>query len=88
MLLDNFGAWLHPDVGHLRVEHLGVRLLKSCLFNVPSATLDVKSVHVRTIGSLLGLVHFAVDLDLVVPLDEIDSDGVLSGIVLLQTGQE
>lgn len=88
MLLNDFSAWLHPDVRHLSVEHLGVRLLKSCLLNVPSAAFDVKSVHERTIWSRLGLVNIAVNLDLVVPLDEIDSDGVLSGVVLFQTGQE
>lgn len=65
-----------------------MRLLKSSLLWVESATLKEETVDIGAIGSFSFLVELGVVLDLVVPADEIDGDGVLPGEVLLQTRQE
>ena len=90
VLLDDVGlpVRLHPDEGHLGEEDLGLGLLKRALFVVPSAPFDEQSIDVGAIGSLLRLVEAAVVLHLVVPIDLIDRDHVLSREVLLETGEE
>jgi len=84
----NLLVWLHPDVRHLGEESLGDRLFKCALFVIPSTTLNKETINVGAVGSLLCLVKFLFVLHLVVPIDLIDGDCVLSGKVLLQTREE
>lgn len=86
--LDELRAGLHPDVRHLGEEHLLVRLIKCALFLVPAAAFDVQTEDVSAIRSLGHLIELRFKQNFIVPLDLIDSDGVLSGIVLLQASQE
>jgi len=79
---------LHPDEWHLGEEDLGLRLFESTLLGVPAAALDIKTPDIGAIGSLRRAIELSIVLDHVVPPDQIDSDRVLPGEVLLETRQE
>lgn len=79
---------LQPDVWHLGVEHLGLRLFETALLMIPSTTFQVKTMDIGTIGGFCFLGKFGVFQDLVFPTDLIDSDCVLSSEILLKTGKE
>lgn len=90
MFLYNLRAlvWLHPDERHLRVEDLRMGFFQGALLSVPSAALNVETPTVGTVWSLFGLIKLGVVLHLVVPFDQIDSNGILSGEVLLESREE
>lgn len=85
--VDRLG-WLHPDVGHLGEEDLGLRLFENALFLVKSTTFKEESIYVGSIGGLDVLVQLGFFDALVVPTDQVNGDGVLPREVLLQTRQE
>lgn len=86
--LDNVCAWLHPDEGHFGEKLLGVRFFECSLLFVPSAAFKEHTVDVSTVRSFSFLIEFRFVHHLVIPLNLIDSDSVLSSIVLLQSSQE
>ena len=86
--LDLLSARLHPDEWHLGEEHLRLRLFKSSLLFIPTAAFEEHTVDVGTIWSLSLAIELRINHDFVVPLDLIDGDRVLSGVVLLETSQE
>ena len=81
--------WLEPDVWHLNVKDLRVRLCQDTVFRAPSAAFQEETIDVGTIlGSCLNVVLLRVAQDLEIEIDLINWDHMLSGIVLLDTSQE
>ena len=78
---------LKPDLGHLCVEHLRLGLLETALVIIPSTALNIQAIDVGTIFSCLFRFK-VIFLDIVVPLNQIDSNGVLPGEVLFETCEE
>lgn len=81
-------GWLNPDEWHLGVENLRIRLFKATLFLIPLAAFQVETMNVGTVRSLDSLIEGCVWLHLVLPVNLIDSNGILSCEVLLETSKE
>jgi hypothetical protein len=80
---------LEPDVRHLSVEDLRMRLGQHIVLAAPSAAFQEETVDIGTIlGSGLKVVLLRVAHDLEIEIDLINWDNMLSGIVLLDTCQE
>jgi hypothetical protein len=78
-----------PDVRHLCVEHLRVRLREDFLLTAPSAAFKEEAINVSSIfGSSLQIVFLRVTHHFEVKVDLIDGYDMLSGVVLLNTSQE
>jgi len=78
------------DHGAASVQNLGVRLSEETLFRIPLGSFDVHSNDMDSIfggGDTLAIIRHIMD-NLEVITKGINSDGVLSGIVLHSTGQE
>ena len=86
--IEDLSARLEPNEGHLSEQNLGLRLIKGSLLLVPTASFDIEAVNVGTVSGCLFFVEIAVLHNFVIPLDLIDSDGVLPRIVLLQASKE
>jgi hypothetical protein len=82
-------GWLEPDVRHLSVEDLRVRLCQDIILTAPSAAFQEETVDVGTIlSSSLKVVLLRVAHNLEIEIDLINWDHMLSGIVLLDACQE
>jgi len=80
--------WNNVDHLHFSVEHLWIRFLQSFLPLVPSTALHEETVNVNTVLRSLAGIKLCLVKDLVVHIDLIDSNDILSSIVLLGSGEE
>ena len=82
-------SWFKPNVRHLGVENLRVRLSEDFLFAAPAAAFQEQSVDIGTVFCAgLKIVFLGVTHDFELEIDLIDRDHMLSSIVLLDTCQE
>lgn len=78
-----------PNAWHLGDQHLWMRLREHALLLVPSAAFNKEAVDEGTVGSWLVHVELAlIRDDFKAEVDLVDSDGILSREVLLETSQE